>query len=193
MNEYEELERSLELFLEPEGVEEESKQEAFVIDTVKKAEWATKKIKFADDKLAAIDEIFEQRMQELLEWKESASKEYLQTKARMEYLLRPYVAAAIEGCKKKYTDLPNGARVSLKASQPTYQYEEADLLKFLQESGNVTYIKTETKVKPMWSDFKKACELTEDGTLVTPDGEPVTCVTVIPKEDKFDCVFKEKK
>ncbi len=155
---------------------------SFEVTDMKKAEWAVKKIAQRRARIAEFREYANAKIEQINAWLEGECQPLEDDIAYFEGLLRPFAEAELAKSKKKTktVKLPNGGKLSFRAAQPKFDYAKADLVAFLQEGGYSDYI--EMEAKPKWNDFKNACTITEDG-LVTPDGELVACVTVVPAEE----------
>lgn len=172
MNENE-LSASLNKFMQPEAV-----TEAFVVDSIDKAEWALKKI--AEHKAACqrISDFAAAEIDKIKAWAQEQAQSHEDDVKYFETLLQPFAAEELKGKKTKTVKLPSG-KMSFKKTT-TYERDENVLLQFVKDSGMVDYVKTKESVD--WAGFKKCCSVTSDGKLITEDGELVPSVVVLTTE-----------
>lgn len=89
--------------------------------------------------------------------------------------------------QRKY-ELPGGTLI-LKAQQPKYEVNDAELVPWLKENGAAEYIKV--KESADWANLKKQVQLTPDGTAVaTEDGEIIPGITVEKRDPVFQVIVK---
>ena len=188
------IDKDLDLAFE-EAIEEaeEEKAKRFEITDLGKAEWATKKIAQRQAAIAEIKAAAQERIKAYEAWCEEQVAPLQRDINFFEMLLRPYAEAELQKLGKgKTCKLPNGCNLKFAKAKETYEYDDAKLLQFFKDNQYSDYIKVETKEKAQWGEFKKSCEITEDGKLVcTLDGTLVDVVKVIPAgEDKFSVDVK---
>ena len=61
--------------------------------------------------------------------------------------------------------------------------DDAQLVQYLKDSGQLEFIKTEEK--PKWGDFKKRLEIVSGSVVDKETGEIVEAVQIIEKPDSF--------
>lgn len=168
-----EMNASLNKFMQPEAV-----KEAFVVDSLDKAEWALKKI--AEHKAACqrISDFANAEIEKIKAWAQEQAQEHEDDVKYFETLLQPFAAAELKGKKTKTVKLPSG-KMSFKKTT-TYERDENVLLQFVKDSGMEDFVKVKEAVD--WAGFKKICTVTDDGRLVTEDGDIVPSVTVLTSE-----------
>lgn len=196
------VERSFEVVVEQ---PEDCGDDKFVIDDMGKAEWAAKKIAQRQARIKVIQDYAAEKIAKIEQWAKDEIEPLQSDVNFFSELLRPYVTAEVAKLKKgKSFKLPNGVKLGLKANLPTYDYNDEELLGFLADNGYEEYIKAETKMKPVWGEFKKLCSVKEieqtdeagntykELVLVVNDtGEIVNKVKVIPAEpDKLSIDVK---
>lgn len=152
--------------------------EAFVIDTDAKAEWALKKIKEARadrDKWVAwynakIKEITEQTDFDTMNL-ERMLAEYFQTV--------PHKKTKTEESYK----LPGG-KLFIKKQNPEFDYKthQEETIAWCKKNNLLDFVKTKEELN--WSELKKVTGVFE-GNVVTEDGEIVPGITVTERPDKF--------
>lgn len=156
--------------------------EGFKIDNLDKAEWAVEKIKERRAQRAEIAAFVDRKIEELENW---FNKEVAGIDGDIEYftsLLQPFAAEQLKGKKTKTLKLPSGSCYFRKGTA-TYLKDEAALLEHVRETFP-EYLKIKESVD--WSGFKKTLTQTEDGRLITSDGEVLTCVTCQMEADSFN-------
>ena len=85
-------------------------------------------------------------------------------------------------------ELPGGKLV-MKAQEPEYDRQEVELCEWLQKNGAAEYVKIKRSVD--WANLKKQLKIGPDGkSMVTPEGEIVPGITVMPREPKFTVTVK---
>lgn len=168
-----EMNASLNKFMQPEAA-----KEAFVVDSLDKAEWALKKI--AEHKAACqrISDFAVAEIDKIKAWAQEQTQSHEDDVKYFETLLQPFAAAELKGKKTKTVKLPSG-KMSFKKTT-TYERDDNVLLQFVKDSGMVDYVKTKESVD--WAGFKKCCSVTSDGKLITEDGELVPSVVVLTSE-----------
>ena len=103
-------------------------------------------------------------------------------------LLRPWVEEKLAGGKKKSVKLPSGT-VGFRAGTGTYKFGEekvtatnAELLAFVK-NDDASFIKVEESVR--WGDYKKTLNVTDDGKVVSANGEVIPDMTYTEGEPTF--------
>ncbi|MCQ2603271.1 MAG: host-nuclease inhibitor Gam family protein [Clostridia bacterium] len=179
-------------------------EEKFIIDNMQKAEWATKKIAQRQARIAQIKAFAKAKIERINKWVESECEPLENDIRHFSFMMRPYIESEIAKLKKgKTVKFSNGAKVSMKTPPIDFQYDDAELLAFLQSHKMDEFVKTETKIKPMWKEFKAACVVDEFTTtdesgnestqykMVTQDGEVVEIVKLImPERDDMNVDVK---
>ena len=146
---------------------EDINSDKFVIDSMKKGDWAMGKIKVERARIAENEELVQTRILELQEWLKKQNEASEGSIAFFESLLAPFVQEQIKGSKKKSINLPNGT-VGFKKTTKTTK-DDAAILTFVKDNCS-EYIKLKETVD--MAEFKKACKVV-DGKLITSEGEVV--------------------
>lgn len=167
------IEKNLNDYLKP--VED---KEGFAVDSMEKAEWALKKIAEHKAECKRIADFANEQIAKIQAWAEEQAEAHENDVKFFEGLLMPFAAAELEGKKTKTLKMPSGKMSFKKAT--TYERDEKALLAFVKETGMVDFVKVEEKLN--WNEMKKSCTVTEDGKLVTEDGEIVPSVRVFVSE-----------
>lgn len=160
--------------------------EAFVIDTPAKANWAIKKIK---DARRIRDVYIETANAEIEGYKQKIVEAESRCERETEYLTEALAAFMASGDIPTRTSktqtvalLPDG-KLKLKLAKLDFEKDDADLLLYLQENAK-EFIKTEQK--PMWGEFKKLLEAKGDIVVRADTGEIVQGVSVKETPEKFE-------
>ena len=153
-----------------------TENDAFVIDTDAKAEWALKKIKEA-----RLD------CERWVEWYQNKIREITEQTAADTLNFEMMLLAYFETVPHKKTKtqesykLPGGKLV-LKTQNPEYKRDDAAVIEWAKANGMERFIKVEEKLA--WSDLKAETAVF-DGHIVTEEGEIIPGVEVIEREAKF--------
>lgn len=172
--------------------EEQEIQQVFAVVDLESAAEAQRRIAYFEERKAEIDAIIEKqiapfllKIEKIKEWGEQAKTEFNEKQAHysnhLEMYLREEVAKQLASGKKpkKTIKLPYG-NISLKAQQPKFEKNEAELLEYAKEAGFIR-VKEETN----WNELKKVC-VVADGKLYDTNGEQVPGVVVIEQGEKFE-------
>lgn len=146
---------------------EDINSDKFVIDDIKKADWAMGKINLERKKMAQNEELVQARIEQLQAWLKKQNESSEGTIAFFENLLVPFVKEQIKGSRKKSINLPSGT-VGFKKSTKTTK-DDAAIMEFVKNNYS-EYIKVKESVD--MAEFKKACKVV-DGKLITVEGEVV--------------------
>lgn len=154
MDNYEELDLMFETAAEPES------NTKFVIDTEKKAEWASDLIARRNMRILELKTRAKEKCQEIMDRANALTEPLQKDVDNLTELLRPFVEQKVAALKKgKSFGLLNGAKLGLKKKANSFEYDEDKLLKFFGDNKMDEFIKTETVIKPKWGEFKKACTI----------------------------------
>jgi hypothetical protein len=177
--------------------EQQEVQNVFAVIDLETAAEAQRRISYFEEKKAEIDAIIEkqitpflQKIEKIKEWGEQAKVEFIEKQANysnyLEMYLRQEVAKQLEAGKKpkKTLALPYG-KITLKAQQPKFEKNEAELFQYAKENGFVR-VKEETA----WNELKKAC-VVAGGKMYDTNGEIIPGVTVIEQPEKFELKLSE--
>ena len=161
----------------------------FEVTDISSANWTIRKIL---EHQAAIDEVKAQadKMKtEIEEWLQSETEEHQKSVDSLSALLSPFVVSQIEGTKKRSIKLPSGTAGFRKGSVTfTLEGEKVDkkseqLLKFVKYHKLDEYIITEEYVD--WASLKKSLNVTDDGKVISADGEVFDVMAATQEPDKF--------
>lgn len=180
-------------FLENVETPEETEREGFVVDSLEKAEWAAKMYALRMQRIEEIKEYAKEKVDKILEWAESETRPLRNDAEYFQGILQPYAIEEVKRLKKgKSFKLPNGVKLGFKKAQPTYNYNDEELIMWLGSNGYEEFIANKPKLK--WKELKEACIVTEDGRMVTNMGDIIEGVTVEPAgDDTFSVDIKGMK
>ncbi|NPC90991.1 hypothetical protein HOO54_23745 [Bacillus sp. WMMC1349] len=177
--------------------EEEKDYEVFEVTDLESAAEAQRRITYFKGKQSEIDAVAEKQLERLRTqiervefWRDESKKPYVERENfyihRLERYMREEVRRQIESGKKPYKsiNLPYG-KIKLTKQQPEYQRNETDLLKYAETKGLV-----KIKKDVDWASIKKKSSVFGD-KLIDADGEIISGVTVVDREDKFTVEVNE--
>jgi len=162
-----------------------------VIDNDRKAEWALKKIAFAERRIKERKEFVQSEIERLQQFLEAEIAQQQRTidfmTAHLEAYFRRLDEAGATAGKKSYR-LPTGI-IGKRTRQAQIDKDDAVLVEWLKEHGLTRLVKV--KESPDWAEFKKRLQILADEArggyvAVTLDGEIVDAVRVVaPERDEF--------
>lgn len=155
--------------------------EGFKIDSLDKAEWAINKIKERRAQRLEIAAFFDRKQEDLEIWFKEEVDSIDKDIEFFVSLLQPFAAEQLKGKKTKTMKLPSGS-CSFRKGSTVYRRDEAALLELVRATFP-EYLKIKESVD--WSGFKKTLTQTEDGRLITSDGEVLNCVICEQEADDF--------
>lgn len=163
---------------------DDNQEERFRISTPDQAEWALKKLRKIAEKEQEVHDLVDAEIFKLENFRKSEIERLSREKAFFEGLLYEYHAPKYEEDPKgnKTLRFPSGS-ITFKKQQPDYQRDEDKLLAWVK-ANRPEYVKVKESVD--WANLKKDCQITNDGLLVTSDGEIVEGVVVEQRPDKFE-------
>ena len=159
----------------------EMMQEAFVIDSDAKAQWALKKIAEARADRDTWVEWYTEKIRQIKEQTDFDT-------ANLEMMLADYFQTVPHKSTKtqeSYT-LPGG-KLILKKQNPEYVRDDKTAIDWLKANGGDAYVKVEEKLD--WATLKADTQVV-NGQVVTMDGEIVPGIEVIDREPKFTVEVK---
>ena len=160
----------------------------FTVTDESSAEWVLEKMEENAKARALIEEQYKRMIARHEKWREEALKELEDNDAYFQALLRPWAEAKLAGGKKKSVKLPSG-RVGFRAGSKTWKIGEekvtatnATLLAFVKNDDD-SFVKVEESVR--WGDYKKTLNVTEDGKVVSANGEVIPDMTCTQGDPSF--------
>ncbi len=146
------------------------------------ATWALRKLKALRNQLAANNAIAEEEANRIGAWL-TAVNEPLKTQVQfVENILNGYALYERRTNDRKTIVLPYG-KLATRPVADKWEVVDADaFITWAEQSGHGATLLKITKA-PVMKEIKAALNLTEDGTLLSPEGEPVPGVTVTHTDD----------
>ncbi|WP_425057643.1 hypothetical protein SCACP_21620 [Sporomusa carbonis] len=168
-------------------------QQAFVIDTPEKADWAVRKILRLQTKNEEINQIADDRIEKVEAWRKQTKSENDRSIEYLVSLLRPFAEQQLDG-KKKTVRLPSGD-VNFRAT-PTQFFiagQKVDgknqvLTSYVKQNAP-EYLKIEESTN--WAEFKKTLTITSTGQVIANDGEILNFIYALEYPDTI--IVKERK
>lgn len=198
-----------ELLLEDDEVYQLQQNEKWAVRDYSTAVWVDSVIVEREQKIAEIEQIYNERMEafkaKMDQWKESASKKYLNDieffKTHLHgYHLRVMDEEKAKGAKKISTTIKLPTRsLTFKKQQPeillngkeiTKAKDDAQFIQFVKENSP-EFIKEEVK----WGDYKKVLkQQVIDGRLMYVDdaGQPIDFIQLIERPEKLDWTLNKE-
>lgn len=179
-------EKSLHEFLTDDYELELKDVESFVVDSKERAVWA---MRIIAEHTKAIDEnndIANKEIMRIEGWREAANKPHQDSIKYFTELLEGYHRKLYEETdgKTKTVKLPHG-ELKIRVQEPTFTRDNEGLINFCKDNGLDFVEITESLV---WSNLKKAIDITDDGTVyLTETGEPLPKELIVAekREPKF--------
>lgn len=162
-------------------------KEAWRISDLSGADWALRKISALKKKNAENKAFADHERERLAKWEEQENASNLDTINYFEMKLGEYLLQLRNDDPKAKVKTPHGT-VSTRKKPDSWEYSET-AIEELKQSGLSEFINTKITETVKKADFKKAIQVTENGDVVTQDGEILKSVKVVPQG--FDIVVKE--
>lgn len=169
---------------ELEEEQDEEEQKPFVVTDLASADWVFRKIKQVKEDFAEKEAYAKEEMKKYETYLNEEKKQMEDSMLYFEKLLRNYLLEKEQDDPKFKIHTASG-KASLGKEQDKWKYDEKKILAFLEESNLPEYIRTYEQKAVNKSAIKAACQFTEDGAVITPDGEILEGVTVT-KERKLN-------
>lgn len=152
-------------------------EQAFIIDDLDKAGWAMRKLEEARKEVSQAEAYADRERQRIDHWLKKECDSHRQTIAHMEYLLTDYYQRMLAANPRARLSTPYGQVT--KRRQKRYHYGDEDtLMTWLSSHGQAHLVKEKVTHSIDKVAFKKELTVTDDGHVVTADGELVEGVTV---------------
>lgn len=148
------------------------------------ADWACRKIAEEKAELDRIRELADAQIQKIEEKVAAAERRFQNGTRFLTGKLAEYfetVPHKATKTKESYRLLPGTLTRKFGGSQ--MKQDDAQLVQYLKDSGQLEFIKTEEK--PKWGDFKKRLEIIGGSVVDKETGEIVEAVQIIEKPDTF--------
>lgn len=164
--------------LESTTVFEEASQ--WTIDSLDIADWALRKIAVLKKKNDEIHQLAKREHDRIAEWEAKETKSNQESIAFFEQKLTEYLYELRKEDPKAKVKTPYGI-VSTRKQPDLWEYS-SDIINNLKALGLTDFIKVTEDLKK--AEFKKVVQVLEDGRVVSPDGEIIESVKVIPQGEK---------
>jgi predicted component of type VI protein secretion system len=160
--------------------------QAFVVDSDVKAEWALKKIKEEKAECNRFVAVCQEMINDYMLRIETAQTKLESDISYLRQQLMNYFNTVEKRATKTQESyrLPSGTLI-LKKQNPDFVRDHDKLLQSVKALGLTSYVKSETEEFVDWSALKATLTVANDKVL-TADGEIVEGVTVVPKPDIFE-------
>jgi len=168
--------------------ESEKKEQKFIIDGDRKADWALRVIAEEKQEYDRIQELAKAQREEIGQREAAAERRYHQRTAYLRSLLCCYFEAVPHRktkTRESYRLLSGSLILNLPKPKPVY--EEQKLIQYLKDNDMADLVKIEEKAK--WGEFKKILDLSQGAHPVIKDtGELVKCIRIeeTPAEFKVE-------
>ena len=173
--------------------DEELVPQGFTIDNYSKAEWAARKIieqqraiKLKTDEAQKMKEDY---IAQVNDWLEKEVGEAQRDIDSLSAMLQPFIESELAGKKKRSVNLPSG-RAGFRKGTVTFELEgqkvdgkSEQLLSLVKQHQLEDYVVVKESVD--WAGLKKSLNVTEDGKVVSSDGELLEAMIAIQEPDKF--------
>ena len=167
---------------------EAQEKERFEVTDESSAEWVLEKLAEKAAEREKVEEQYEKMMARYDKWRADSLEKLDADECYFHELLRPWVEEQLDGKKASSIKLPSG-RAGFHAGPRQYSIggDKASatnkaLLVFVKASQPEM---VEIKESVKWADLKRTLTPTDDGRVVTKDGEIVPDMTVERGEKKF--------
>lgn len=159
-------------------------EEAFVIDSDQKADWALRKIAEAENDAEKWVEYYQAQI-------EIIKAQTEQQTANLKVMLRHYfdtVPHKITKTTESYP-LPSGKLV-FKAQQPEYERDDEKVIEWLKANNAPQFVKVKESLD--WAGLKKTVTVMDEN-VITEDGEVIPGIKAVQREPIFTVEVKEGK
>ena len=154
------------------GEEEKPK---YVVNDLKSADWALKKIAEIQSEMA-VNDAYASKEKELIDnWLESENKRHNSSIEYFQSLLGGYLIELRKNNPKAKVSTPHGT-VSTRKQAKQWTYSD-DVLNELEEKGMTDFIRIKKEVDK--KELKKALSVSENNQVTTADGEIISGISVI--------------
>ena len=151
-------------------------EDAFVIDTDDKANWAIRKIKEARADRDAWVKWYEDKIAEI-----KAQTDF--NTMNLERMLADYFVTLPHKKTKTQESYPlKDGKLILKTQNPEYKRDDKAVIAWLKENNGVQFIKTKEELD--WAGLKATTGVVGN-TVVNEDGEIIPGIEVVEREAKF--------
>lgn len=150
--------------------------EGFVVDTDQKADWAIRKLAAVRKKQTENEAIFNAEVTRITEWLSTVNTALQRDALYFEAVLRPYALTQRTEGRKSIT-LPHGT-IKTTAGLPKIEFKDESAFIEWAKANDPTLLKVKTDID---KTAVKAL-ITEEGVVISTQGEIIAGVEVIPAE-----------
>lgn len=155
------------------------------IDSLEGADWAFRKISTLKQANKEINQLANKERERIADWENKETQSNQDSIDFFEHKLADYLYQLRKIDKKAKVKTPHGT-VSTRKQSDVWEYKN-DAVEKVKEMGLTEFIEVKESIKK--ADLKKSVTVLEDGSVVSPDGEIIESIKVIPRDDKV--VIKE--
>ena len=155
------------------------KDEGFKVTDLKSANWVFKKLDAINAKEDEINELANQEIERIREWKQKETENLQNRKGYLEQLVTDYYREEREKDDKFKLKTPYGQVSSRKGSKVIQVSNENRVIEQLEQRGLTDYVKVTKKLNQ--ADIKKNFGITEGGTLIDENGEVLEGAHIVEK------------
>lgn len=165
--------------LEQSAVLEEENQ-TWKIDSLESADWAFRKISALKKTNEEINKLADKERERIANWETKETQSNQDSIEFFEHKLADYLYQLRKTDKKAKIKTPHGT-VSTRKQPDSWEYR-SDAVEKLKELGLTEFVAVKESVNK--AEFKKAVTVLDNGCVVSPDGEIIESVKVIPQGEK---------
>lgn len=152
----------------------------WTIDSLESADWALRKIAVLKKKNDEIHQLAEKERERISEWEDKETHSNQESIAFFESKLADYLHELRKNDPKAKIKTPHGT-VSTRKQPDSWEYQ-GDTLNTLKELGLTEFITIKESINK--AELKKAVQVLENGRVISPDGEVIESIKVIPQGEK---------
>lgn len=152
----------------------------WTIDSLESADWALRKIAVLKKKNDEIHQLAEKERERISEWEDKETHSNQESIAFFESKLADYLYELRKNDPKAKIKTPHGT-VSTRKQPDSWEYQ-GDTLNTLKELGLTEFITIKESINK--AELKKAVQVLENGRVISPDGEVIESIKVIPQGEK---------
>lgn len=153
----------------------------WTIDSLESADWALRKIAVLKKKNDEIHQLAEKERERITEWEDKETHSNQESIAFFESKLADYLHELRKNDPKAKIKTPHGT-VSTRKQPDSWEYQ-GDTLNTLKELGLTEFITIKESINK--AELKKAVQVLENGRVISPDGEVIESIKVIPQGEKI--------
>lgn len=156
-------------------------QEKWAIDSLESADWAFRKIAALKQANNEIKSFADKERERIAIWEEKETKSNADSIEFFEIKLGEYLRELRKSDPKVKIKTPHGT-VSTRKQPDSWEYKD-DAVEALESLGLNDFINVKKTVDK--AKFKKTVSVTSEGKVISPDGEIIESVKVVPQGEKI--------